>query len=161
MLDQLDKDIAQSNACSLDDIQRRRNLKEELDELYRKKAKGYQIRSRAKYVEDGERSTKYFLGLEKQRQSHNCISSLKNTNGQYIHSDKEILDTARQYYSKLYSKKSPSTDTYQTFFESVMPEKQLDEEMREKCEGEFTFGECQSAIQKMKKLLKMNFGHLP
>ena len=32
-----------------------------------------------------------------------------------------------------------------------MPEKELDEEMREKCEGEFTFGECQSAIQKMKK----------
>ena len=32
-----------------------------------------------------------------------------------------------------------------------MPEKQLDEEMREKCEGSFTFGECQSAINKMKK----------
>ena len=99
MLDQVDKDIAQSNACSLDDIQRRRKLKEELDELYRKKSKGYQMRSRAKYVEDGERSTKYFLGLEKQRQIHNCISSLKNTNGQYVHSDKEILDTARQYHT--------------------------------------------------------------
>ena len=116
MLDQVDKDIAQSNTCSLDNIQRRRKLKEELDELYRRKAKGYQIRSRAKYVEDGERSTKYFLGLEKQRQSYNCISSLKNANGQYVHSDKEILDTARQYYSKLYRNKSPSADAIQMFF---------------------------------------------
>ena len=32
-----------------------------------------------------------------------------------------------------------------------MPEKQLNEEMREKCEGEFTLGECESAINKMKK----------
>ena len=46
MLDQVDKDIAQSNTCSLDNIGRRRKLKEELDELYRRKAKGYQIRSR-------------------------------------------------------------------------------------------------------------------
>ena len=151
MLDQVDKDIAQSNTCSLDDIQRRRKLKEELDELYRKKEKGYQIRSRAKYVEDGERSKTYFVGLEKQRQSYNCISSLKNANGQYVHSDKEILDTARQYYSKLYRNKSPSADAIQMFFESVVPEKQLDEEMRGKCEGEFTLGECESAINKMKK----------
>ena len=77
-------------------------------------------------------------GLEKQTQSYNCISSLKNANGQYVHSDKEILDTA-------------SADAIQMFFESVVAEKQLNEEMREKCEGEFTLGECESAINKMKK----------
>ena len=40
-------------------------MKDQLDELYTKKSKGYQIRAKAKYVEQGEKSTQYFLGLEK------------------------------------------------------------------------------------------------
>ena len=73
-LDQIDKQIAENNS---DVNQERKRIKEQLDEQYRKKAKGFQIRSRVKYVEQGEKSTKYFLGLEKQRQNSNCINSLK------------------------------------------------------------------------------------
>ena len=40
--------------------------------------KGFQIRSRAKYVEQGEKSTKYFLGLEKQRQNSKLYQLFKN-----------------------------------------------------------------------------------
>ena len=74
-LDQLDRQIAQSHNVKLN--QERRQLKEELDELYTRKARGFQIRSRARWIEFGERSTKYFLGLEKQRQNANCIDCLK------------------------------------------------------------------------------------
>ena len=73
-LDQLDKQIAENNS---DVGQERKRIKERLDEQYIKKAKGFQIRSRAKYVEQGEKSTKYFLCLEKQRQNSNCINSLQ------------------------------------------------------------------------------------
>ena len=48
-----------------------------LDSLYEKKAKGYQIRSRAAWVELGEKSTKYFLGLEKSRQTNKVIYTNK------------------------------------------------------------------------------------
>ena len=37
----------------------------ELDQLYELKTKGAMIRSRAKKLEKGEKSTKYFLNLEK------------------------------------------------------------------------------------------------
>ena len=37
------------------------------------------MRARAKYVEQGEKSTAYFLNLEKQRQSFNKITKLKTT----------------------------------------------------------------------------------
>lgn len=44
---------------------RKRNLQTQLNELYHKKAKGAQIKSRAKWINEGEKNTKYFLGLEK------------------------------------------------------------------------------------------------
>ena len=36
------------------------------------------------------------------------------------------------------------------FFNSVVPERQLNDEMREKCEGKFSNSECKLAITKMK-----------
>ena len=37
--------------------------------MYEAKARGYQIRSHARWVEEGEKSSGYFLSLEKERQS--------------------------------------------------------------------------------------------
>ena len=45
----------------------RKQLKQKLDNLYESRTKGYHVRSRAKWVESGEKSTGYFLGLEKSR----------------------------------------------------------------------------------------------
>ena len=62
-LDKIDKQLA-TTPCEVLSAERR-IIKAKLDEQYQIKSKGYQIRSRAKYVEEGEQSTKYFLGLEK------------------------------------------------------------------------------------------------
>ena len=47
------------------DMNKKRDLESQLNDLYNKKAKGAQIRSRAKWVDEGEKNTKYFLNLEK------------------------------------------------------------------------------------------------
>ncbi len=52
------------------------NLLNKLDEIYLSKAKGVFIRSRAKWIEDGERSTSYFCRLEKRRQERLSIKAL-------------------------------------------------------------------------------------
>ena len=54
----------------------------------------------------------------------------------YVHADKEILNTAKEYYSDLYRDKSSKVHEIKMFFDSIVPEKQLSDEMREKCEGE-------------------------
>ena len=54
----------------------RDNLKSRFDTLTINKADVAQIRSRAKWVEQGERSTSYFLGLEKSRQVNNTLNCL-------------------------------------------------------------------------------------
>lgn len=51
------------------------SLQTKLDNLYLKKAQGAYIRSRAKWIEEGEKNTSYFSGLEKKkRQERKTIS---------------------------------------------------------------------------------------
>ena len=54
-----------------------KKLQKLYDDLYEQKASGAQIRSSAKWVEKGERNTRFFLNLEKQHQLNNCILNLQ------------------------------------------------------------------------------------
>lgn len=45
------------------------NLQLQLDDLYTVKAKGAFIRSRARWIENGEKNSSYFFNLEKHRQA--------------------------------------------------------------------------------------------
>ena len=127
--------------------QKRKEIKQQLDEYYAKKARGYQIRSRARWVEEGEQSTKYFLGLEKSRQSFNCISSLKDSNGHTALTDNEILDVAHSFYTDLYKSKSEYREEIRSAFDTLIPENVLNAELQEKCEGLVTKYECFEAIK--------------
>ena len=55
------------------------------------KTKGAQIRSKAKWVNEGEKNTKFFLGLEKSHQTFNVIKELKTSDGKIAKSENEIL----------------------------------------------------------------------
>ena len=66
--------------------------------LYEKKAKGDQVRSRAAWIELGEKCTKYVLGLEKSRRTNNVIHSLKDKSGSEKLEDQDILQVARDFY---------------------------------------------------------------
>ena len=47
-------------------------VKQELEEIGKKKCKGAAIRSKIKYMYEGERCTSFFLGLEKKKQEKMC-----------------------------------------------------------------------------------------
>ena len=119
--------------------------------MYKIKAKGYQIRARAQWVEEGEKSTKYFLNLENFRQTSNCINCLKDCNKNYVHTDEEILKVSKNYYASLYKEKSLNEHEIDNFFASITPKKQLNEALKQECEGIFTFDECSYALGNMKK----------
>ena len=48
----------------------KRKLEQELDSIYDNISKGAQIRSKAKWIREGERNTSFFLGLEKKHQTN-------------------------------------------------------------------------------------------
>jgi hypothetical protein len=45
------------------------------------KTRGAQVRARIKWIEEGERNTKYFCDLEKARSKKKIITSLRNESG--------------------------------------------------------------------------------
>ena len=148
-LDQLDKQLAEN--YNIEVCQERNRVKAKLDEYYQEKSKGYQIRSRAKWIEEGEQSTRYFLRLEKVRQNHNCINALKDGNGNTATNDTDILEVATSFYSNLFRSKNVSESSVNSFFDSITPEKVLSEDLMQTCEGKITKDECYTAITTMKK----------
>ena len=74
-----------------------------LDDMYLSEVKGAQIRSKVKWVEEGERSSKYFFSLEKKRQAANVIPQLRKEDGELIDDDLSILDECVKFYQQLYT----------------------------------------------------------
>ena len=60
------------------------NCKSEWEEILRFKAEGIKLRSKAKWTEDGEKNTQYFLNLEKQTSDSNHIKKLIDNDGNEI-----------------------------------------------------------------------------
>ncbi|CDQ78273.1 unnamed protein product [Oncorhynchus mykiss] len=54
-----------------------RSLQLELEQTYTDLAKGAFVRSRAKWIEEGERNTSYFLSLERRNYKRKSITTLQ------------------------------------------------------------------------------------
>ena len=109
------------------------------------------MRSRARWHEHGEKSTKYFLSLEKRNHTRKhirklCLSGVITTNYE------KILDSSAKYYKNLYSRKinTLQPDMLELFLgQSSIPK--LSEEERLSCEGRITIEECVKALDTFAK----------
>ena len=77
--------------------------KQRLDEIEKRKCKGAAIRSKLKYMYEGEKCTSFFLGLEKRKQGKMWIEGLEK-NGQMLKETDEILVEVQNFFKKLYEK---------------------------------------------------------
>ena len=91
--------------------------KMELERFYDNKTEGIIVRSRARWHEHGEKSNKYFLNLEKRNHMRKHIRKLSLC-GVITTDHKQILNSASDYYKKLYSTKSNlgQCDSFDSFF---------------------------------------------
>ncbi len=60
-------------------------IKQQLDEINEHRSNGARIRAKVQWIEEGERGTKFFHGLEKSRASNKQWTSIRNTNGNNMH----------------------------------------------------------------------------
>ncbi len=79
-------------------------IQSQLDLIYLDLAKGAFIRSRAKWLEEGEKNTSYFFALEKRNLKRNTLSAL-NINGSSCTDPKKISDSVFSFYNHLYNSK--------------------------------------------------------
>jgi len=121
----------------------------DLLDLYDKEAKGYQIRSRAKWVEEGERSTSYFLRLEQKHQGYNRITQLEDKEGDLKTDDIEILEVPRDYYKKLYTSVHRDKSDIRNHLDNInVPT--LSDNDKYMCDQEISCAEIEEAIKCLK-----------
>ena len=126
----------------------RKSLKEQLDALFIDLTIGAQIKLKVKFVEQGEKSTSYFLAVENRRQNNNNIKALTLNDITYS-SDCDLLNIASNYYAELFSSKNPNKDNVNHYLENVnLPP--LKPENQDLCEGLISLPQCKNAVNRMK-----------
>ena len=73
---------------------------EKLDKIYQEKANGIRIRSKCNWYEHGEKSSKFFLNLEKSRAVQNQIRNILISNIE-VNSQQDIKNELYLYYKNL------------------------------------------------------------
>ena len=86
-----------------DDIIDKQKL--EYEKIIEYRTKGAILRSKAKWYNEGEKNTKYFLSLEKRHFKQSTISHIKVSDSAFINSDGDILCDCSSFYKNLYESK--------------------------------------------------------
>ena len=124
-------------------------LQMDLDSIYEDKARGAFIRSRKKWLEEGEKNCKYFYNLEKRNANFTSLFKLK-VNGQVSEDPNVISSCVAHFYEKLYTSKidlGSSSDFLSTIKENA---KHISEDLKEVCDHEITLCELKMNIAKLK-----------
>ena len=132
--------------------------KGELREIHLIESQGTIIRSRAQWMEEGEKSTAYFFNLEKHYALKKNIRKIQD-NDKEITEQSKILKHIAEYYAELYKKKDVDLLNTNIFTQPNIPK--LSEEEQNLCEGAITFEECLSVMNLFSKNKTLGNDRLP
>ena len=136
-----------------------RSALESLASLDREAAKGAQVHSRIRWVEEGESSSSYFLRLEKKRAADRWIPALRQSGGSIVSSPEGLCRTLNTIYSDLFSS-VPTDSVVQASLLSNFP-CPLPCDQARVCEGPLTPDECLHAFKNMAKNKSPGLDGLP
>ena len=110
---------------------------------------GIVMRSKSSWYEHGEISSKYFLNLEKCNKAKSHVRSLISESGIQMNDPTEIMSKVRDFYSKLYTRRSTKTEKECLDYLSRLHIPRLRKSDRDSCEGMLTKKECWEALNAM------------
>ena len=122
------------------------DLKMKYDSHFDYIAKGAIIRSRASWYEKGEKSNKYFLGLESHRGTKSCIRGMFSSDGNLTTNPMKIMKEIEKFYSDLYAADDEPVYENHPFVQGPEIPK-LSYDMRNNCEGKLSVKECFDCLQ--------------
>lgn len=118
-----------------------------LNEMYSNKAKGAFIRSRKRWIEEGEQNSAYFFGLERYHGKSKLIQQL-NINNTITDNPKSIAVFCAEFYRNLYKSKYCHQST--TAFLDSLFVNPISQDDRELCDVPITLQEVTFAIDHCK-----------
>lgn len=110
-------------------------------------ARGAQVRSRAKWVEQGETSSAYFFRLEKKRSVDRHISALRSVDGSLVSDKDGLCEVFRSFYSDLFSASPCDVEARDLLLSRVASSLSVDQSAC--CEGLLSVEECYAALSGM------------
>lgn len=133
-------------------LQSIQNKKKELENIRNHKLMGNIIRSRAKWLDEGEKPTNYFLNLENRHYTNKIIPKLinENNNKDNITEQSEIFKEVESFYKNLYTRNTHSNKEYnlnELLVDTTVDK--LDYAEMISLEGEITHGEAASVLINM------------
>ena len=105
------------------------------------------IRSKAKYIREGEKNSRYFASLEKRHYTDKSISLLEKSDSTIVLKPDEILNVTKEFYESLYSSKEDSL--LDVNLAEILDGPILSDQERQSLEGLITLPEALSALKKM------------
>ena len=124
-------------------------LKTELCRIYEERADGAILRSKVRWIEHGEKPTKYFFNMERRNYNKKTITELTVAGGTTISNDDDILEEIRRFYENLYKTDlgEDSTLLFQGFTENLRTKvPKLSGVQKDLLEGKLTLEKCRSAL---------------
>ena len=125
-------------------------LKEKIKDFYEKQTAAAMVRSRIKYYEEGEKSTKYFLNMEKKNVKNKTWSKIKCADGTYKTDIQSIIKEQTTFYQSLFTSNGFNSNDAKYFLQYV--NKTLNEQEQVSCDRDVT----EEEIFKIIKQLKLN-----
>ena len=121
----------------------------DLEKLREPGVTGMMIRTRARWVEHGEKPSRYFCNLEKRQYTSKVINQIELSD-RTVTDPVEILREQAEFYKTLYSTTNPSEESDESnFFLQEKHINKLNEEQKASCEGLITETEAIAAIKAM------------
>ena len=108
------------------------------------------MRSKSSWYEHGEKSSQYFVNLEKRKKAESHVRSLISESGIQVNDPTEIMSKVRDFYSKLYTRRSTKTEKECLDYLSRLHIPRLSKADFDSCEGMLTKKECWEALNAMK-----------
>ena len=122
-------------------------------------ARGAQVRSRARWVEEGETSSAYFFRLEKKNGADRWISAIRSDDGTIVSSPAGLCTSFAAFYSSLFTA-TPTDPVVQASLLSNITAS-LSPTEAACCEGLLSHSECLAALQGMARRKAPGLDGLP
>ena len=151
-LEELDTEICNNQNLDGNILMEFENLKNELTEIYSIKGKEAMFRSRTRWIENGEKPTKYFFNLEKRNYEKKIITQLKTTDGEIISDMTKINKEIENYYknfltSTILQEKINDYEDHFALFTSNLKNPKLCQDEANELEHDLTKDELLNALK--------------
>ncbi|GFR67432.1 LINE-1 reverse transcriptase homolog [Elysia marginata] len=124
--------------------------KEELENLRAQIMKCVLIRSKARWINEGEKVSRYFCNLENRHYTSKRMNSLINEKGEEIKDNELITNEVKQYYEHLYKSQEGKIEDIDLNLELLANTPKLTDEEAISIEGPISLEEATNVLKHMK-----------